>query len=114
MQINSNFKIYTYSLYTFNRLSCALILNTKLRSQIKYANQRREVTLITESGLYSLIMASKLPQARKYKHWVTSEVLPSIRKNGGYVRGQESLSDVEIMARAVEVAGRVIGQIKEQ
>ncbi len=80
----------------------------KLRSQIKYANQRREVTLITESGLYSLIMASKLPQAKKYKHWVTSEVLPSIRKNGDYIRGQESLSDEEIMVRALKVAEAVI------
>ncbi len=80
----------------------------KLRSQIKYANQRREVTLITESGLYSLIIASKLPQAKKYKRWVTSEVLPSIRKNGGYVLGQDSFSDKEIMARALKVAGTVI------
>ncbi len=57
----------------------------KLRAQIKYANQRREVTLITEAGLHSLIIASKLLQAKKYKCWVTSEVLPSIRKNGGYI-----------------------------
>ncbi len=82
----------------------------KLRAQIKYANQRREVTLITEAGLYSLIMASKLPRAKKYKRWVTSEVLPSIRKNGGYVIGQECLSDQEIVVRALEVANKVICQ----
>ncbi len=49
-------------------------------------------------------MASKLPQAKKYKRWVTSEVLPSIRKNGGYVRGQESLCGEEVLDRAVKIA----------
>lgn len=41
-------------------------------------------TVINESGLYSLILSSKLPKAKEFKHWVTSEVLPSIRKTGGY------------------------------
>ncbi len=50
----------------------------KLRSKITHYGQRRNLTLINESGFYSLIMASKLPQAKKYKHWVTSEVLASI------------------------------------
>lgn len=45
----------------------------------------QNVTIINESGLYSLILSSKLPTARKFKRWVTSEVLPSIRKNGAYV-----------------------------
>lgn len=44
----------------------------------------RGITAINESGLYSLILSSKLPQAREFKHWVTSEVLPSIRKTGSY------------------------------
>lgn len=54
----------------------------KLRSQIGYAGQMRKVTLINESGLYSLILSSKLPQAKEFKRWVTKDVLPSIRKNG--------------------------------
>ena len=48
-------------------------------------NQRKETILINESGLYSLILSSKLPSAKKFKRWVTSEVLPTIRKTGGYV-----------------------------
>lgn len=60
--------------------------------------------IINESGLYSLILSSKLPNAKKFKKWVTSEVLPSIRKNGGYIAGQETMSDDELMARALQVA----------
>lgn len=60
--------------------------------------------VINESGLYSLILSSKLPNAKKFKKWVTSEVLPSIRKNGGYIAGQETMSDDELMARALQVA----------
>jgi prophage antirepressor-like protein len=47
--------------------------------------RKQEVTIINESGLYSLILGSKLPTAKKFKHWVTSEVLPSIRKHGAYI-----------------------------
>ena len=57
--------------------------------------------LINESGLYSLIISSKLPTAKKFKHWVTSEVLPSIRKNGGYIAEQDTWSGSELMARAL-------------
>ena len=46
----------------------------------------RGVTVINESGLYSLILSSKLPQAREFKRWVTSEVLPAIRRQGGFIR----------------------------
>ena len=46
----------------------------KLSTQIEYAGQRREVTIINESGLYSLILSSKLPSAKDFKHWVTAEV----------------------------------------
>ncbi|WP_336949785.1 phage antirepressor [Staphylococcus epidermidis] len=56
----------------------------KLRSQIDHAGQKRNVTLINESGLYSLIFSSKLESAKRFKRWVTSEVLPAIRKHGIY------------------------------
>lgn len=56
----------------------------KLTEQIVLAGQRREVTLINESGLYSLILSSKMEEAKRFKHWITSEVLPAIRKTGGY------------------------------
>lgn len=56
----------------------------KLRYQISTAGQMRDQILINESGLYSLTLSSKLPTAKKFKHWVTSEVLPAIRKTGSY------------------------------
>lgn len=64
--------------------------------------------IINESGLYSLILSSKLPTAKEFKRWVTSEVLPSIRKSGGYITGQESMTDAELMAKALLVAQRQI------
>lgn len=59
-------------------------------------DSNRGMTIINESGLYSLILGSKLPQAREFKHWVTSEVLPTIRKHGAYMtpaKIEEALTD---------------------
>ena len=64
----------------------------------------RGMIVINESGLYSLVLSSKLPGARKFKRWVTAEVLPTIRKHGGYIAGQESMSDEELIARALLLA----------
>ena len=65
---------------------------------------KQNTTIINESGLYSLILSSKLDSAKKFKKWVTSEVLPSIRKNGGYIYGQENMSDDELLSRALILA----------
>lgn len=73
-------------------------------------NQNKETILINESGLYSLVLSSKMPNAKKFKRWVTSEVLPSIRKNGGYIYGQETLSDDELLAKALMVAQNKIAE----
>lgn len=62
----------------------------KLSTQIEYAGQRREVTVINESGLYALIFGSKLESAKRFKHWVTSKVLPTLRKTGSYEMEQYS------------------------
>lgn len=70
--------------------------------------------IINESGLYSLVMSSKLPNARQFKRWVTSEVLPSIRKNGGYIAGQETMTDDELLANALMVAQRKIAARDKQ
>ncbi|WP_099330196.1 BRO-N domain-containing protein [Clostridium paraputrificum] len=59
-------------------------IEDKLSERIVLSGQNREVILINESGLYSLILGSKLPTAKKFKKWVTSDVLPSIRKHGMY------------------------------
>ena len=68
----------------------------------------QEITFIPESDLYRLIFSSKLPNAEKFTDWVTSEVLPSIRKNGGYIAGQEELSPQELMAKALLMAQKVL------
>ena len=58
---------------------------------------------VNESGLYSLILSSKLESARRFKHWVTSEVLPSIRKQGGYMVARPDETDEVILARAMQI-----------
>lgn len=59
-------------------------IEDKLTRRFADSGQNREMHIINESGLYSLILGSKLPTAKKFKRWVTSEVLPSIRKTGSY------------------------------
>ena len=66
--------------------------------------------LINESGLYSLILSSKLPQAREFKRWVTSEVLPQIRKTGGYIPVKAEDDEKTIMAKAMEIMNRTLAQ----
>lgn len=64
----------------------------------------QQMSYINEGDVYRLIMKSKLPSAERFEKWVMEEVLPSIRKNGGYIAGQETLSDDELMAKALLVA----------
>ncbi|HGM1080312.1 TPA: phage antirepressor [Clostridioides difficile] len=68
----------------------------------------QNMRLINESGLYSLILSSKLPNTKAFKRWVTNEILPSIRKTGGYIHTTENMTDDEIMARALQVAQKTI------
>lgn len=60
-------------------------IEDRLKYQISTSGQKRIQTLINESGLYSLILSSKLPTAKQFKRWVTSKVLPTIRKHGAYM-----------------------------
>lgn len=66
--------------------------------------------LINESGLYSLILRSQLPTAKEFKRWITHEVIPAIRKTGGYIGGTDTMSDDEIMAKALLIGKRTIEQ----
>ena len=77
-------------------------------SEIDTPGGKQQLTVIDEAGLYSLVMRSKLPQAEEFQEWVTSEVLPAIRKTGGYIAGSEKMSDAELMAKAVLVAQATI------
>lgn len=67
-----------------------------------------EANIVNEYGLYNLILASRKPEAKKFKRWVTHEVLPSIRKNGGYIANQENLTPEQIVAQALIVANNII------
>lgn len=75
---------------------------------------KQEMTVINESGLYALIFGSKLESAKRFKHWVTSEILPSIRKHGGYIAGQENMSDEQLLAKALMVAQSKIAENQKQ
>ena len=72
------------------------------------------VNIVSEPGLYKLIMRSRRPEAKEFQRWVTHEVLPSIRKTGGYIPTSESDSDEDIMARAVLVAQKTIERKNQQ
>ena len=93
----------------------------KLNDKMALSLGQRGGWFINESGLYSLILSSKLSTAKKFKHWVTQEVLPSIRKHGGYINGQEQMTDEELLSKAlimaqskIEEKNRVIGEQNHQ
>ena len=71
-------------------------------------------TIISEPGLYRLVMKSRKPEAKEFQRWVTHDVLPQIRRTGGYIPTSESDSDEDIMARAVLVAQKTIKQKNQQ
>lgn len=69
-----------------------------------------EGTIVSEPGLYALVLGSRKPEAKAFKRWITHEVIPSIRKSGGYIAGQSTMSDADLMAKALLVAQRQIEQ----
>ena len=86
------------------------VIDRKGRAQLAY--------VINESGLYSLILSSKLPQAKAFKRWVTSEVLPQIRKTGGYIPTRDAkgrqLSALEMQAQALQILQKTIDTQKRK
>lgn len=78
------------------------------------SNYKSKTTLINESGLYSLVLSSKLPGAKRFRRWVTNEVLPSIRKDGGYIKTAPGMTDADIMAKAILLAQKTIEGQKAQ
>lgn len=71
-------------------------------------------SVVNEYGLYNLILASRKKEAKEFKRWITHEVIPSIRKHGGYIAGQEDMSEDEIMARAIVYANSKINDLKSK
>lgn len=116
----------------YRRVSSRLEEDEKGVSQINTPGGSQNMTVVNEAGLYSTLfamqpekargvsneyVAQRQEQLRKFKRWVTSEVLPAIRKNGGYIAGQEQMTDQEILAKALLVAQRTIeskNQVIEQ
>lgn len=80
----------------------------KRKEMITDGKQLKETILINESGLYSLILSSKLPTAKQFKRWVTAEILPSIRRTGGYIANTETMTDAEILSKALLIAKQTI------
>lgn len=74
----------------------------------------QNMTTINESGLYALIIGSKLESAKKFKRWITSEVIPSIRKNGGYIAGQTEMTPEQLMSKALVLAQNILKERDEK
>jgi len=79
----------------------------------------KDMLLINESGLFSLIMRSRKPEARRFKRWVTRDVLPAIRKDGAYITGEEKvktgeMSEDELINKALAIVAKKIERLKEE
>lgn len=92
---------------TAQRLDADEVILTDLTDSM---GRQQETTVINESGLYNVILRSDKPEAKPFRKWVTSEVLPSIRKNGGYIAGKEQLTPSELMAKALLVANKTLAE----
>lgn len=82
----------------------------KDRYQIPTPGGPQDTTIINESGLYAVILRSDKPEAKPFRKWVTSQVLPSIRKHGGYITGQQVLPPDQLMAKALLVAQKTMDE----
>ena len=93
---------------TFGALKKHIMDEDKLVCQIDSAGQKRDVTVINESGLYALIFGSKLESAKRFEHWVTSEVLPAIRKTGSYRKPMTTDQKIQLLAQGnVELTEKI-------
>jgi prophage antirepressor-like protein len=87
---------------------------TTVAFRVSNTNYVSRAVFINESGVFSLIIRSNLPQAKDFKRWVTHEVLPAIRKTGGYIQVSHELTDEEIMERATKLADEAIKRREER
>ena len=86
----------------------------RLKYQISTAGQMREQILVNESGLYSLILSSKMPNAKKFKHWVTSEVLPAIRRHGAYMTDAKAFDVIHNKSGLADLLQQAADQLKQK
>lgn len=87
------------------------VTNSKVIDSI---GREQKVNAISEAGMYSLVLVSRKPEAKAFKRWVTHEVLPAIRRTGGYIATKKDDTPEEIMARAVLIAQDTINRQKQQ
>lgn len=83
---------------------------TTLISNESAATGKSQLSFVNEPGLYSLVLGSRKPMAKKFKRWITHDVIPSIRKNGAYIAGQETMTDAELVAKALIAANNIIAE----
>jgi len=95
-----------------NRMTSRLDEDESISTRLVGMNMNS--TLINESGLYNAVLGSKKVEAKQFKKWVTSEVLPTIRKTGGYIPIDENMSDTDIMAKAFLIANKTIDMKNKQ
>lgn len=104
----------------YARPNDAVAAHCKLAKILKYGETTllnvppRGLLIIPESDLYRLIMRSRMPDAETFKDWVTEEVLPRIRKTGGYLAGEEAASEDELVCRALLVLQRRVDARRSQ
>ena len=103
----------------YKRPEDAMTQHVEIEDSVKHRvldrnGKKRITTFINESGLYSLILSSKLESAKRFKRWVTGEVLPAIRKQGGYIVSKEGESEKEVMARALQIVKNTLQQRNEE
>ena len=82
-------------------------------SKMETPGGEQNTIIVNESGLYSLILSSKLPTAKKFKHWVTSEVLPSIRRDGGYMHTSPDMTDEEIIGLELQTGNPICYELDD-
>ena len=93
------------------RLSDEVISNYPIEDAL---GRMQNTLFVNEDGLYDVILESRKESAKKFRKWVTSEVLPSIRKNGGYIANQDQMTPEQIVANALIVAQNIISQKDRQ
>lgn len=93
-----------------NKISARLEADELTRIKFVSGGQNREMLCVSESGLYNVVLRSDRPEAKPFRRWITHEVIPSIRKTGGYIAGQETLSPEELMAKALLVAKQTLAE----
>jgi hypothetical protein len=96
-----------------------LALNPKDKSKFNLGLPGNAPIFVNESGLYDLILNSRKPEAKEFKHWVTSTVLPAIRKDGGYIMGEEKvatgeMSEDEFIFKAMQMMGKKIERLTSE